>query len=165
MSQDSSVSWAPLASWWPPWLGGRQTAGGARSVVMLGAACALVAWLVMLGWSSLAGLVAGVIILDFGVQSSLIAHQQMVYSLRPEAKNRVNTLFMVGMFLGGSFGAAAAMLAWKTYGWCGVGTFAIALCLLASLILLLDRTSSKGGSPPEVRGEPFHSPSSRMMAL
>ncbi|MBP1626249.1 MAG: hypothetical protein H6Q00_724 [Holophagaceae bacterium] len=111
-------------------LAGRQAdKRGFRPVVMLGVSSALVAWLILANWISLTGLVVGVILLDFGAQSSLIAHQQLIYSLRPEAKNRVNTIFMVGMFLGGSLGAALAMAAWHTAGWRGVSTLSILLCV------------------------------------
>ena len=115
---------------------------GHGPVVMMGAAFALLAWLVLAGWNSLAGLVVGVILLDFGVQSALIAHQHLVYGLKPEARNRINTIFMVGMFIGGSVGSSGAMLAWKKAGWRGVGGFGLLVSLLA--VLAGVRKSSKG---------------------
>ncbi len=121
-------------------LAGRQAdRRGYRPVVLLGVGTALAAWLVLAIWISIPGLVVGVILLDFGIQSALIAHQQLIYSLRPEAKNRINTIFMVGMFLGGSLGAAAAMLAWKRAGWSGVSVLSIALCLAAGVMALWSR--------------------------
>ncbi len=109
---------------------------GGRPVIILGVALTLAAWLLFIGWTSLLGLTVGVILLDLGVQSALVANQQVIYGLREEAKGRVNTLFMGGMFLGGTLGSMGAMMAWERGGWQGVGYFAIALALLAALAMV-----------------------------
>ncbi len=57
---------------------------GARPVVLAGAVLVVLAWICFELWLSLAGLACGVILLDLGVQSALIAHQQRIYGLRPE---------------------------------------------------------------------------------
>jgi len=106
---------------------------GAGPVIALGAFATLLAWLILAGWNSLMGLIVGVVLLDFGVQSALIAHQQVVYGIQPQARNRVNTLFMVGMFIGGSLGSSGAMLAWRGLSWAGVGAFGIILASIAAL--------------------------------
>lgn len=117
---------------------------GPGPVVMAGACVVLAGWLVLVAWNSLAGMAVGVVLLDFGVQSALIAHQQLVFGLRAEARNRLNTLFMTGMFLGGSVGSSGAMLAWRTLGWTGVGAFGIALGLAAAFLQVRpDRMNSK----------------------
>jgi len=128
-------------------LAGRQADHrGSRPVVALGVGSALAAWLLFLGWNTMAGMVLGLIILDFGAQSALIAHQQLVYGVRPEARNRLNTLFMVGMFLAGGLGSGGAMLAWRQAGWTAVCGLAILFCVLAGLLTLSRRTSSGPGT-------------------
>jgi predicted MFS family arabinose efflux permease len=110
---------------------------GPGRVVSTGAFATLMAWLVLAGWNSLAGLIFGVILLDFGMQSAMVANQQIIYGLKPQARNRVNSLFMVGMFIGGSLGSGGAMLAWKVADWQGVAVSAIAVALTAFLAPLL----------------------------
>lgn len=110
---------------------------GPGRVVSTGAFATLLAWMVLAGWNSLAGLIFGVILLDFGMQSAMVANQQIIYGLKPQARNRVNSLFMVGMFIGGSLGSGGAMLAWKVADWQGVAVSAIAVALTAFLAPLL----------------------------
>ncbi len=110
---------------------------GPGQVVSTGAFAALLSWLILAGWNSLSGLIFGVILLDFGMQSAMVANQQIIYGLKPQARNRVNSLFMVGMFIGGSLGSGGAMLAWKIADWQGVAGSAIAVALTAFLIAFL----------------------------
>jgi len=105
---------------------------GPAPVVLTGAAVVLVGWGVIAGWNTLPGLVVGVVLLDFGVQTALIAHQQLVFGLRAEARNRLNTLFMTSMFLGGSLGSSGAILAWRHGGWTGVCGYGLALAVAAT---------------------------------
>jgi predicted MFS family arabinose efflux permease len=70
--------------------------------------------------SSLIGLVIGVILLDMGVQGTHISNQTMVLALHPEARNRLNTVYMVSYFMGGSLGTYLASHFWAQYQWTGV---------------------------------------------
>lgn len=66
------------------------------------------------------GLVIGVILLDVGLQCSQIANQSRIYALRPDARSRVNTVYMVCYFIGGAIGSAVGVAAWHRFGWIGV---------------------------------------------
>lgn len=109
---------------------------GPKLVILLGAAMTLAAWAVFGLWGSIAGLVIGVILLDFGVQSALVSNQHIVYALRPEARARLNTIFMGAMFLGGAGGSAAATWAWSANGWTAVTILGGALSAAGVLIQL-----------------------------
>jgi len=69
---------------------------------------------------SIAGLVIGVIVLDIGVQAAQISNQSRIYALKPDARSRVNTVYMVAYFIGGAVGSAVASFAWHALGWTGV---------------------------------------------
>ncbi len=104
---------------------------GPKPVILLGAALTLAAWVMLGWWGSVPGLVVSVILLDFGVQSALVSNQHIVYALRPEARARLNTIFMGTMFLGGAAGSAAATWAWGVGGWTAVVILGSALSVVA----------------------------------
>lgn len=108
-----------------------------RQISGLGLALMLIAY--VLFWLLGGGiwwLVLGVVLLDLGQQSAHIANQTRVYALLPEARSRLNTVYIVSAFLGGSAGTALGTAAWSAAGWagvCAVGAFmgAAALALWA----------------------------------
>jgi predicted MFS family arabinose efflux permease len=73
-----------------------------------------------LGAHSLAALIAGIIALDLGVQALHISNQSAIYALRPQARSRLNTAYMVAYFLGGAVLSAVASLVYSTAGWNGI---------------------------------------------
>jgi predicted MFS family arabinose efflux permease len=77
------------------------------------------------------GLVAGVILLDLGVQAGHVANQTRIYALVPEARSRLNTVYMVTYFLGGALGSALAAWGWAHWGWNGVCAAGAAQLLVA----------------------------------
>lgn len=110
---------------------------GPRKVILAGTVLTLISWAIFGLWSSIIGLVIGCILLDFAVQSVLVSNQHIVYALRPEARSRLNTIFMGSMFLGGAGGAAAATAAWGSGGWAAVSVLGIVLALVAAALQLI----------------------------
>jgi predicted MFS family arabinose efflux permease len=105
---------------------------GPRAVITLSIVLVAVSFVVFaLSSRSIAGLVIGVIVLDVGVQAAQISNQSRIYALKPEARSRVNTVYMVAYFIGGAVGSALASLAWHAMGWTGVCIVGLAATGLA----------------------------------
>jgi predicted MFS family arabinose efflux permease len=67
----------------------------------------ILSWILFLfSGNSLVGLAIGVIIVDLGLQALHITNQNIIFSRNLEARNRVNTIYMVGFFIGGALGTA-----------------------------------------------------------
>lgn len=109
---------------------------GPHKVILAGTLLTVASWAIFGLWGSVMGLIVGCILLDFAVQSVLVSNQHIVYALRPEARSRLNTIFMGAMFLGGAGGAAAATGAWSAGGWTAVSFLGIALAAVASVLQL-----------------------------
>ena len=85
------------------------------------------------------GLILGVILIDLGVQASQIMNQTSYFSLKTPAVNRLNTVYMVAYFIGGSMGTWMASIAWHLAGWagvCGVGAGFGLLGVLAHILFI-----------------------------
>ena len=85
----------------------------------------------------MAGLIAGVIILDLGAQATQIANQTRIFGIDSGARSRLNTVYMTIYFAGASVGSALASLAWVHYEWRGVCVLALFFVSLAALVHLL----------------------------
>jgi predicted MFS family arabinose efflux permease len=103
----------------------RRTIGLALGIVLLSF---VVMWLTG-QW--LWGLIIGVILLDLGTQANQVSNQSRVYSLNPEARNRLNTIYMVTYFVGGAIGSLLGTYGWSVAGWSGVCGVACLLMLVA----------------------------------
>jgi predicted MFS family arabinose efflux permease len=112
---------------------------GPQLTIGIGAAAVLGSWAIFGLVDTVAGLVAGVILLDFGVQSALVSHQHVIYALRPEARSRLNTVFMTGMFFGGSLGSALAIGAWRSGGWSAVTLWGAVTAILVIALRSISR--------------------------
>jgi len=112
---------------------------GPYAVIGLGCLVMVLSFVVLGLWSSLVGLVIGIILMDLGEQSAMISNQHVIYALRPEARSRINTLYMTGMFIGGAFGSWGASLAWHLGGWQMASLLGGACSLLGLMIHLVSR--------------------------
>jgi predicted MFS family arabinose efflux permease len=96
-------------------------------------ALALVSFgLFALGGRTLAVLILGVLVMDVGVQANHVSNLARVHALRPEARSRMNTVYMVTYFACGALGTALGTWAWTGWGWngvCGVGAGMLAVAL------------------------------------
>ncbi|MFE7327838.1 MFS transporter [Streptomyces sp. NPDC057565] len=113
-----------------------------RVQVVSGASAALLAlsWLLLLaGESSLLWLALGVVSLNVAQQAALNSSQNVIYALRPEARNRINSGFMTLFFLGGAAGAALASVVWSRAGWTGICVLGGSLATGSFVLWVLER--------------------------
>jgi predicted MFS family arabinose efflux permease len=92
----------------------------------------IIAFAQMWAWCTIAGLVVGVLLLDLGVQSTQVAAQSEVMALVPNARSRLNTIYMVCRFVGGAIGSALGTTAYARAGWGGTCAVSILLLLLGA---------------------------------
>ena len=86
-----------------------------------------------LGGSSLAALLAGVVLLDIGSNGVHVTNQSEIYRLQAAARSRVNAFYMTACFVGAAGGSAAAAFVYSLYGWAGVCGLGGGLSLVAVL--------------------------------
>lgn len=109
-----------------------------RFVVRLAIAVVLAAFGVFwAGKASVWAIVLGVVLLDAGVQAAQVANQTRVFQLQPQARSRINTVYMIGYFGGGSLGSLLGSWTWSKWQWPGVCATGIALMMLAAVGLIM----------------------------
>ena len=91
------------------------------------------------GRTSLAALIIGIVVLDMGTQGMQITNQAIIYTLRPDARSRINSAYMVCYFLGGAAGSLGAGAIYGTHGWAGVCLLGAGLGVLTLAMSAYDR--------------------------
>jgi predicted MFS family arabinose efflux permease len=101
---------------------GRGSEASIAAIVIL-----LASWAVLAaGRSSVIALIIGIAVLDLGAQALHISNQSAIYALRPEARSRLTTAYMVSYFFGGAVLSALTSSLYASDGWSGV-------CLLGAV--------------------------------
>lgn len=84
--------------------------------------------------TSIVAIVAGIVLLDLGLQGVHVSNQTRIYTLLPEARNRMNTVFMTVSFIGTSLGSGIGLMVWDWEKWGGVCLAGMGLMVVAVLI-------------------------------
>ncbi|MDK1845134.1 MULTISPECIES: MFS transporter [unclassified Klebsiella] len=126
-----------------PLAGGLADKFGAGKVTQMGAALVTVSFALMfilplLPLGQLALIALSAIGFDLGLQSSLVAHQNLVYGLEPQARGRLNALLFTVVFIGMSLGSVLGSKLYVLAGWNGVVTLAVVSGAIALAIRLLE---------------------------
>lgn len=127
---------------------------GSRWVISVGIAVLVSSYLLLWGEERLsmgvvghvAAMALGVVLLDLGAQMMQVANQTRIFGLVPEARSRLNTVYMTTYFAGAAVGSALATVAWRHWRWNGVCGLALSFLALALLRHLL------GGRGTRVEG-------------
>lgn len=85
------------------------------------------------GKTGIALVIAGIILIDTGMQSTHIPNLSRNYALLPEARTRLNTLYMTAFFIGGTFGSTIGSIAWNIGQWKGVCIAGLIMVILGGM--------------------------------
>lgn len=105
---------------------------GVRFMIGAGASILILAFaFVSQAEHALWALICGITLIDIGYRAVLLANQTRIYPLQPDFRNRLNTMFMTFVFLGGAVGslcgAVAARWSWTGAALAGAGLAAAGL--------------------------------------
>ena len=108
--------------------------GHVRLASFVFAASILVSFgLLALGRHDLTALIVGIVLLDIGVQGLQVNNQSVIYEIAPNARSRINGVYMTGYFIGGAVGSALASAIYETSGWSGVCILGAATSAIATV--------------------------------
>jgi len=111
-----------------------------NKIIFFAVALLLLSWLVFLfSTHAIIGVGIGVILVDLGLQTLHITNQNIIFSKNPEARNRVNTIYMVSFFIGGALGTSIGALAYENFGWQGVSVLGLVLSAAIGTVHILFR--------------------------
>ena len=83
------------------------------------------------GTFTLAGPIIQAFTLDFGIQTSQTANRSAIYAVEPKARNRVNTAFMVSVFIGQIVGTIVGNALYARGGWHSSGSASVGFTVAA----------------------------------
>lgn len=112
---------------------GQRVSAGALVLLLLG-------WLgLYLGAGNLYWFLLALLLLDIALPAVHISNQSVIYQLAPQARARVNAVYMTAYFVGAASGSALAALAWSHGGWATTCVVGVLFAGLAGLVLLYDQ--------------------------
>ena len=101
-----------------PIVGKMSDSGNPGRTLMIGFVLEMISLLLFYIWgNNLYLFIAGVILIDIAHQAIHVTNQTRIYALVPEARNRLNTIYMSVSFIGASTGSALGLLLWSLGGW------------------------------------------------
>ncbi|OTG83979.1 MFS transporter [Acinetobacter sp. ANC 4648] len=113
--------------------------GHTKALTWIGIMILAISWgFLYFGGQSLVSYVIGYGIINFGLATVHSSNQNIIFRLRPDAKSRINSIYMTIYFIGGACGSALGIYAWHHGGW--VMTCIAGLCLVigSAFFALLD---------------------------
>lgn len=96
---------------------------------------------VLTGWAifwffrtNIIGIIAGIVLLDLGVQGVHVSNQTRIYAILPHARNRMNTVYMTVSFIGTSIGSGLGLWVWDVAQWGGACVAGAGLVVCAMIV-------------------------------
>lgn len=113
---------------------------GIRNFNFIGCTLIILSWASLYFWgNSYVGIIAGIILIDIGMQCIQLSNQTSIFEICPSASNRVNTIFMTTYFIGGSLGTFLAGSCWQVWQWAGVAGIGVTLTIISLAITVFTK--------------------------
>lgn len=107
---------------------------GIERLNTIGMALIIFAWIVIAVFQDYyTGIIISIIIMDIGMQCIQLSNQSATMRLSPDAPSRMNTIYMVTYFIGGSLGTFLTGTLWSLFGWYGTVAAGVGMTLTAML--------------------------------
>ena len=107
---------------------------GIERLNTIGMTLIIFAWIVIAVFQDYyTGIIVSIIIMDIGMQCIQLSNQSATMRLSPDAPSRMNTIFMVTYFIGGSLGTFLTGTLWSLFGWYGTVAAGVGMTLTAML--------------------------------
>jgi len=114
--------------------------GHTTALTWMGIVILAVSWgFLYYGGSSLISYIIGYGIINLGLATVHTSNQNIIFRLRPDAKSRINSIYMTIYFTGGACGSALGVYAWHHGGWSMTCMVGLCLVIGSALFALLDR--------------------------
>ncbi|WP_027611854.1 MFS transporter [Pseudomonas sp. URIL14HWK12:I6] len=125
----------PMVGRWSDRGHGRRVTNIAHVVLMAGFVLAAVSGLVasLPVYVMLIGLGVSALLLDMGVLGNQTVGRYMINLLNPDARGRINAIFVATFFVGGALGSALSGMLWSVGGWGAVCAGGVVLGLVATM--------------------------------
>lgn len=113
--------------------------GHTLSLTWIGLLTLIVSWFFLyFGGQSLLSYMIGYGIISLGLTIVHTSNQNIIFRLRPDAKSRINSIYMTSYFIGGACGSALGVYAWHHGGWKMTCIAGVSLVLCAAFFAFLD---------------------------
>lgn len=113
--------------------------GHIKTLSWIGCSILIGSWLFLyFGAVSLLSYILGYGLINLGLAITHSCNQNVIFRLRPDAKSRVNSLYMTLYFIGGACGSALGVYTWHHGGWSMTCIAGLCLVICSALFALLD---------------------------
>ena len=112
--------------------------GFTNQLTWIGCALFILSWIFFyFGQTYLFSYILGFALIQLALALVHTSNQSIIFRLRPDAKSRINAIYMTAYFTGGACGSALGIFAWNHGGWtmtCLAGISLVFACIIFSLI-------------------------------
>ncbi|ENV35154.1 MFS transporter [Acinetobacter gerneri] len=113
--------------------------GHTRLLTFVGIAILACSWgILYLGGKSLVFYTMGYGLINLGLAITHSSNQSIIFRLRPDAKSRINSIYMTTYFIGGACGSALGIYAWHHGGWTMTCLAGLCLVLCSAFFAIVD---------------------------